>query len=62
MKLSDNELASGSKDKSIRFWNWREGNCFKMLSTDKGAIFSLEKITHTEFASGDGENYVKIWR
>jgi len=32
LRISDEKIASGSHDKTIKIWNWVEGICEKQLS------------------------------
>jgi hypothetical protein len=45
-------IASGGKDKSIKFWNWAEGTCsFEQImnGNDEGDIWSIIKLKEENF-------------
>ena len=60
IKISNNQVASGSRDKSIKIWNLQSGLCIKTLIGHIGAVYSLIKINDTQIASGSIRE-IKIW-
>jgi WD40 repeat protein len=62
-KLSDNEIASGSYDTTIRVWKRDKGN-FTLIDTLEGHsnwVTCLTKLSDNEIASGSSDNTIRVW-
>lgn len=59
--LSNNLLASGSGDASIKIWNLDSKNCRATLTEHTGKVRALEALPHDRFASGSDDCSIKIW-
>ncbi len=59
--LSNNVLASGSQDKTIRIWDL---NTFKLVKTLNGhvdTVSCLARLSHDELVSGSFDKTIRIW-
>ena len=55
-------IASCSQDKSVCFWNAREGKSLWKKWSHEASVTSLELIAHNSvLASGDVEGGIKLW-
>jgi WD40 repeat protein len=60
--LNDNNIASGSYDKTIRLWDYKDNyKCLKVLEGHKGGIYSLVQLLNGDIASGSLDDSIKIW-
>lgn len=67
----DGVLATGGDDGSLRFWDWRSGNCFQeaasvaqpgSLESEAGIFASAFDATGTRFLTAEADKTVKFWR
>ena len=64
MKLKEDEIASGSDDKTIKIWRKKDDQ-FKLVQTITGHsndVNTLIKLKEDEIASGSSDNTIKIWK
>lgn len=54
-------LISGSRDKTIKFWDLEAGFCFKSISSDQNAISALVITKTGELVSGSIDKLIKVW-
>jgi WD40 repeat protein len=59
--LSDNTLASGSVDKTIRIWDTVNGILLKILNGHTDYIHALAVLPNNTLASGSNDKTIKIW-
>ena len=62
--MNDDEIASGSGDKSIKIWKKKE-NQFELVQTMTGHqsfVWTLIKLNDDEIASGSDDKSIKIWK
>ena len=59
--LGNNQLASGSADKTIKIWDVTSGKCVRTLEGHKHAVVSLQVLGNNQLASGSGDCDIKIW-
>lgn len=59
--LTDEILASGSADCSIKIWNFRSMNLLFTLSNHSDIVTCLLKLDNSRLASGSKDKSVKIW-
>ena len=57
--LSNNELASGSGDETIKIWNIRKGFLIRTIDV-YSSVYSLQTLKKKWLASGCGDNKIKI--
>ncbi|MBE9159891.1 pentapeptide repeat-containing protein [Nodosilinea sp. LEGE 06152] len=59
---SDQFLASGSFDRTIRVWDVQTGECLRVLQGHIGAVFSLAFDPSDQFlASGSHDQTIRVW-
>ena len=64
MKLKEDEIASGSCDKTIKIWK-KKDNQFELVQTITGhsdSVLTLIKLKEDEIASGSCDKTIKIWK
>jgi WD40 repeat protein len=59
--LPNGNLASGSRDNTVKIWNPNTGSLIYTLAGHTNAIFSLVVLPNGNLASGSWDNTVKIW-
>ncbi|KAL6054563.1 SCF ubiquitin ligase complex subunit cdc4 [Balamuthia mandrillaris] len=70
--LSHGRLASGSRDKTIKIWNWKTGECLQTLKGHTNSVWTLRSLgpgwaTHPNeparemLSSGSYDSSIKIW-
>ncbi len=59
--LSNNILASGSQDKTIRIWDLNSCKLLKTLNGHVDTVSCLAKLTHDELVSGSFDKTIRIW-
>ena len=59
--LSDDRLASGSIDETIRIWNATTGECEATLTGHEGPVTALVVLSDDRLASGSYDETVRIW-
>lgn len=56
-------LLSGSKDRSVQFWDPTNGQALLMLQAHKNSVISVEPSpVGSLFATGSGDCWAKLWR
>ena len=63
-RLDDVTFATGSRDKTIRIWNIRTGQCHAVLKGHRRSILALCKKSTDDvvtFASGARDSCLKVW-
>ena len=56
-------VVSGSKDRSIQFWNVQSGQAQFMLQGHKNSVISIDLArSGTYLASGSGDCMARIWK
>jgi len=56
-------VVSGSKDRSIQFWNIATGQAQFMLQGHKNSVISIDLArTGNHLASGSGDCMARIWK
>ena len=67
----DGVLATGGDDGSLRFWDWRSGNCFQeaqsiaqlgSLEAEAGIFASTFDATGSRFLTAEADKTIKFWR
>ena len=59
--LSDDRLASGSCDKTVRIWSVSSGACLQTLQGHTGSVLALCALSDDRLASGSYDKTVRIW-
>ncbi len=59
--LSNNTLASGSGDYTIKLWDTNSGKLLKTLNGHKNWVRSLVVLPDKTLASGSEDKTIKIW-
>jgi WD40 repeat protein len=59
--LSNNRLASGSDDTTVRVWDLREGECMWVFASHSKPITSLKTTSGDRLLSGSMDGSVKVW-
>ncbi|CAF0878064.1 unnamed protein product [Brachionus calyciflorus] len=59
--LSNGQLASCSKDKTIKFWNYKTGKCLQTLTGHTEFVCCIEEGPNNTIISGSGDMTIKIW-
>jgi len=60
-KLSENQLASGSKDTSIKIWSLSDGVGLKTLNGHSNSVRCILKLKENQILSGSSDNTIKLW-
>jgi WD40 repeat protein len=61
VQLSDELLASSSKDQTVRIWNLTTNTCKFILTGHTSDVFGLKQITSNILASGSYDRTIKLW-
>ena len=61
LKLNSKQIASSSKDNSIKIWDIYTGVCLITLKGHTKEIRYLIKLSNNQIASGSYDNTIKIW-
>jgi len=61
VKLNENELASGSDDKTIKVWNLDDRRCLYTLYGHDNLVNRIIKLNQNQIVSGDSLDSIKIW-
>ena len=59
--LPTGELASGSRDTTIRVWDTDTGECKQVLKGHTRAVWSLVVLPTGELASGSWDTTIRVW-
>ena len=59
--LPNGNLASGSRDKTIRIWDVKSGQTTKILSEHNNWVLSLAILPDGTLVSGDGSETIIFW-
>ena len=63
-ELSNNDIASGSADESIKLWRRDiKGNftCIDTLLGHSNTVYCLTELSNNDIASGSGDESIKLW-
>ena len=61
LELRNGQLASGSKDSTIKIWNMANGKCFKTLQGHSSFVSQLQQLESGELVSSSFDMTIKIW-
>ncbi len=61
VKLSNDQIASCSADKTIKFWNVKNGQCLKTLEAHSDQIIHLVKLSKNKVISSSSDKKIKVW-
>ncbi len=59
-KINDNQIVSGSRDKTIKILDLSTGKCLKTLTGQDDNVTSIVKLNDTQIASGSRDKRIKI--
>jgi F-box and WD-40 domain protein MET30 len=59
--LSNNRLASGSYDTTIKIWDLNTFTCIRTLNEHTDWIRCLKTLSNSRLASGSTDKSIKIW-
>lgn len=59
--ISEDIIASGSHDSTVRIWKWSSGKCEKILEHNHFAVLTVCKIDENTVASGSDDCSIMIW-
>lgn len=60
-QISNDIIASGSYDSTIKIWRWSSGKCEKTLKQHHFAILTICTIDENTIASGSDDCSIMIW-
>ena len=60
-RLANDDLVSGSADKTIKIWNWRDGILKRTIVGHSDSVTALIQLPTGELASGSADKTIKIW-
>lgn len=60
-QLSEEEIISGSEDRTIKIWNLSTGDCLKTFGDYEYRIFSINIISSDTIVSSANYEKVKVW-
>lgn len=60
IQLKSENIASGSKDCTVRFWN-KDGNSVKLLKGHTDTVSSIVQLKNGRVASSSFDKTIKIW-
>ena len=61
ISISENKLASGSGDNTVKIWNVDSGECIRTLTGHSERVEALHLLTDKKLASGSRDKLIKIW-
>lgn len=63
IQLSNGNLASGSRDESIKLWEFKDRKitCIKALKGHENTVLSIIELISGQLASGSADSQIKIW-
>ena len=61
MVLSENRLASGSNDESIKIWDLSTFTCLQTLTGHRDTVMLLVALSENCLASSSADRSIKIW-
>jgi WD40 repeat protein len=59
--LSNDRLASSSKDKTIKIWNTQNGLCLHTLTGHSGSVRGIAALDNDILASSSDDQTIKLW-
>jgi len=60
VKLNENQIASGSLDRTIKIWDLNVGVCVKTLKGHRGNVCCLFKLNENQLLSGSDDSTIKV--
>lgn len=60
--LPGRRLASVSRDRSLRIWNWTSGACEAKVTAHDGAVLDVIALRDGALATAGADGLVKLWR
>jgi len=62
IQLTNNKIATGSEDSTVRIWSCHSFSCLRILTGHNSAILSLFESKDGKVVSGSSDNSVYIWQ
>ena len=59
--LENGNLCSGSADKTIRIWDWKNANCLSYLKAHNNWVKSICQFNSQILLSGSDDRKIRIW-
>lgn len=61
-RLPDGRLASVSRDRTLRIWNWQSGACLRVVEqAHASAILSVVALDDGAIATSGADGHIKLW-
>ncbi len=60
--LENDELASGSGDRTIKIWNLNTGKLVRTIQGHESSVGALVALKNGKFASGSFDHNIKVWK
>lgn len=60
-KLSNDVIASGSYDSTVKIWRWKQGKCEQTLKQHNFAVLTVCTIDENTIASGSDDCSIMLW-
>ena len=60
--MENQNIVSGSADKTIKIWSQSTGECLHTLSGHTGVVYSVAVLPTNEIVSGSDDETLKIWQ
>ena len=59
--LNNGNLCSGSADRTIRIWDWKNGKCLSCKKAHNDWVKSIYQFNSQILLSGSDDRNIKIW-